>query len=100
MQTGILASLSSRPLLRGDVAADGPQSLPAALVFGSIGAVAYADFMVTSVSLGYLDFFSLGISAMFLRSQIGYGLVVVCVFQHDLFETHHKCTCPRLPPNR
>ncbi len=85
MQTGILASLSSRSLLRGDVAADGPQWLPAALVFGSIGAVAYADFMVTSVSLGYLYFLSLGISAMFLRSQISYGLVVVCVFLHDLF---------------
>jgi sigma-B regulation protein RsbU (phosphoserine phosphatase) len=67
------------------VAADGPQWLPAALVFGSIGAVAYADFMVTSVSLGYLYFLSLGISAMFLRSQISYGLVVVCVFLHDLF---------------
>src|SRR6266446_9855194 len=85
MQTGILASLSSRSLLRGDVAADGPQWLPAALVFGSIGAVAYADFMVTSVSLGYLYFLSLGISAMFLRSQISYGLVVVCVFLRDLF---------------
>ena len=55
------------------------------MVFGSIGAVAYADFMVTSVSLGYLYFLSLGISAMFLRSQISYGLVVVCVFLHDLF---------------
>ena len=85
MQTGILASLSSRSLLRGDVAADGPQWLPAALVFGSIGAVAYADSVATSVSLGYLYFLSLGISAMFLRSQISYGLVVVCVFLHDLF---------------
>jgi len=68
MQTGILASLSSRSLLRGDVAADGPQWLPAALVFGSIGAVAYADFIATSVSLGYLYFLPLGISAIVLRS--------------------------------
>jgi len=50
------------------VAADGPQWLPAALVFGSIGAVAYADFIATSVSLGYLYFLPLGISAIVLRS--------------------------------
>lgn len=85
MQTGILASLSSRSLLPRDVAADGPQWLPAALVFGSISAVAYADFIATSVSLGYLYFLPLGISAIVLRSQISYGLVVLCVFLHDLF---------------
>jgi len=99
MQTGILASLSSRSLLRGDVAADGPQWLPAALVFGSIGAVAYADFMVTSVSLGYLYFLSLGISAMFLRSQISYGLVVVCVFLHDLFGPPYPSAEARITHN-
>jgi serine phosphatase RsbU (regulator of sigma subunit) len=80
-----LVSLSSRSLLRGEVAAGGPQWLPVALVFGSIGAVAYADFIVTSISLGYLYILPLGISAMFLRSQISYGLIAVCVFLHDLF---------------
>jgi len=99
VQTGILASLSSRSLLRGDVAADGFQWLPAALVFGSIGAVAYADFMVTSVSLGYLYFLSLGISAMFLRSQISYGLVVVCVFLHDLFGPPYPSAEARITHN-
>jgi phosphoserine phosphatase RsbU/P len=82
---GPLASLSSRSLLRGEVAAAGPQWLPAVLVFGSIGAVAYADFIVTSISLGYLYILPLGISATFLRSQISYGLIAVCVFLHDLF---------------
>jgi len=99
VQTGILASLSSRSLLRGDVAADGFQWLPAALVFGSIGAVAYADFMVTSLSLGYLYFLSLGISAMFLRSQISYGLVVVCVFLHDLFGPPYPSAEARITHN-
>jgi serine phosphatase RsbU (regulator of sigma subunit) len=85
IQPGIRPSLPSRSLLRGEVAADGPQWLPAVLVFGSIAAVAYADFIVTSISLGYLYILPLGISAMFLRSQISYGLIAVCVFLHDLF---------------
>ena len=85
IQPRIRPSLSSRSLLRGEVAADGPQWLPGVLVFGSIAAVAYADFIVTSISLGYLYILPLGISAMFLRSQISYGLIAVCVFLHDLF---------------
>jgi hypothetical protein len=85
MQPGTLPLLSSRSLLRGDVASGGPQWLPAALVFGSIGVVAYADFIVTSISLGYLYILPLGIGAMFLRSQISYGLIAVCVFLHDVF---------------
>jgi len=80
-----LTSLFSRSLLRRDVAAGGPQWLPALLIFGSIAAVAYADFVVSSVSLGYLYILPLGISAMFLRTRISYALVAVCVFLHDLF---------------
>jgi serine phosphatase RsbU (regulator of sigma subunit) len=79
------ALTSSRSLLRGEVAVGGAQWLPVVLVFGSIGAVAYADFIVTDISLGYLYILPLGISAMFLRSRISYGLIVVCVFLHDLF---------------
>jgi serine phosphatase RsbU (regulator of sigma subunit) len=80
-----LSSLSSRSLLRREVAAGGPQWLPAVLIFGSIAAVAYADSVVSSVSLGYLYILPLGISAMFLRSQISYALIAVCVFLHDIF---------------
>jgi serine phosphatase RsbU (regulator of sigma subunit) len=76
---------SSRSLLRREVAAGGPQWLPAVLIFGSIAAVAYADFIVSSVSLGYLYILPLGISAMFLRTRISYALIAVCVFFHDLF---------------
>jgi len=79
------STLFSRSLLRKALAAGGLRWLPAALVFGSIAAVAYADFIVSSISLGYLYFLPLGIGAMFLRSRVSYGLIAVCVFLHDLF---------------
>src|SRR5579864_816108 len=85
IQAEFLTSFSSRSLLRREVAAGGPQWLPAALIFGSIAAVAYADFIVSSVSLGYLYILPLGISAMFLRTRISYALIAVCLFFHDLF---------------
>src|ERR1035437_2809920 len=85
IQPAPLTSLFSRSLLRRDVAAGGPQRLPTMLIFGSIAAVAYADFIVSSVSLGYLYILPLGISAMFLRTQISYALIAACVFLHDLF---------------
>jgi serine phosphatase RsbU (regulator of sigma subunit) len=84
-QFGIPTSLSSRWLFRREVADRGPEWLPAALIFGSIAAVAYADFVVSSVSLGYLYILPLGIGAMFLRTPISYGLIAVCVCFHDLF---------------
>ena len=80
-----LTSLSSRSLLRRDVVAVGAQWLPATLILASIAAVAYADFIVSTVSLGYLYILPLGISAMFLRSRISYALIAVCVFLHDFF---------------
>jgi serine phosphatase RsbU (regulator of sigma subunit) len=96
---GTLTSLSSRSLLRGEVALVGPQWLPMVLVFGSIAAVAYADFIVTGVSLGYLYILPLGISAMFLRSQISYGLIAVCVFLHDLFGPPYPSQGARITHN-
>jgi sigma-B regulation protein RsbU (phosphoserine phosphatase) len=85
--------------LRRDVAAGGPQWLPAILIFGSIAAVAYADFVVSSVSLGYLYILPLGISAMFLRTRIGYALVAVCVFLHDLFGPPYPSLQARITHN-
>src|SRR5258706_14062030 len=41
-------------LLRKDVASNGPAWLPLVLVLGAIGAVAYADHLVLSISLVYL----------------------------------------------
>jgi serine phosphatase RsbU (regulator of sigma subunit) len=98
MRSGTRPPLSSRSLLR-EIAAGGPQWLPALLVFGSIAAVAYADFIVTSISLGYLYILPLGISAMFLRGQISYGLIAVCVFLHDLFGVPYPSPEARITHN-
>jgi serine phosphatase RsbU (regulator of sigma subunit) len=99
IRPGMVASLSARSLLRREVAAGGPPWLPAVLIFGSIAAVAYADFIVSSVSLGYLYILPLGISAMFLRSRISYALIAVCVFFHDLFGPPYPSSLARLTHN-
>ena len=83
--SGNITSITLRSFLRGDVAATGAKWLPATLILASIAAVAYADFIVSTVSLGYLYILPLGISAMFLRTRISYALIVVCVFLHDFF---------------
>jgi sigma-B regulation protein RsbU (phosphoserine phosphatase) len=99
IELGTLPSLSSRSLLRREVAAGDPEWLPAVFVFVSIAAVAYADFIVSSVSLGYLYILPLGISAIFLRSQISYALIVVCVFFHDLFGPPYPSLQARITHN-
>src|ERR1700724_2955907 len=96
---GMVASLSARSLLRREVAAGGPPWLPAVLIFGSIVAVAYADFIVSSVSLGYLYFLPLGISAMFLRRQISSILIAVCWILHDLFGPPYPSPGARITHN-
>jgi sigma-B regulation protein RsbU (phosphoserine phosphatase) len=58
-------------------------------VFGSIAIVAYADCIATKVPLGYLYILPLGIGALFLRSEISYALVALCLFLHDLFRPVH-----------
>jgi phosphoserine phosphatase RsbU/P len=97
-QPGALTSISPRSLLR-DVTIGGPQWLLAVLVFVSIAGVAYTDSIVTSISLGYLYFLPLGISAMFLRSKISYGLIVVCVILHDLFGASYPSSGARITHN-
>jgi hypothetical protein len=99
IQSRTLTSLSSRSLLRREVATGSAQWLPAMLIFGSIAAVAYADFIVSSVSLGYLYILPLGISAMFLRSQISYALTAVCVFLHDVFGPPYPSSGARIVHN-
>ena len=92
-------ALSLRSLLRREVAVGGPHWLPAIFIFGSIAAVAYSDSMVSSVSLGYLYILPLGISAMFLRPQISYALIAVCVFFHDLFGPSYPSSMARIVHN-
>jgi serine phosphatase RsbU (regulator of sigma subunit) len=94
-----LTPLTSRSFLRGDVAATGAQWLPATLILASIAAVAYADFIVSTVSLGYLYILPLGISAMFLRTRISYALIVVCVFLHDFFGPPYPSPHARIAHN-
>jgi hypothetical protein len=72
-------------LLRKDVASSGPTWLPLALVIGAIGAVAYADRLVVSISLGYLYILPLGVGAIFLRKKVSYGLIIICILLHDYY---------------
>src|SRR2546430_12057617 len=73
------------PVLRKDVALNGPAWLPLVLVFGSFGAVAYADHLVVAISLVYLYLLPLAVGAIFLRREISYVLIAVCILFHDYF---------------
>ena len=73
------------PLLRKALTHYGEAWLPLLMVFGAIGAVAYADHRVASVSLVYLYILPLAIGAIFLRPAISYSLIVFCVLLHDYF---------------
>jgi hypothetical protein len=50
---------------------------------GAIAAVAYADHIVVSISIGYLYILPLAVSAIFLRREISYSLIAVCILLHD-----------------
>ncbi len=73
------------PVLRRDVASNGPAWLPLVLVLGSFGAVAYADHLVVSISLVYLYLLPLAVGAIFLRREISYSLIAVCILFHDYY---------------
>jgi phosphoserine phosphatase RsbU/P len=73
------------PVLRKDVALNGPAWLPLVLVFGAFGAVAYADRLVVSISLVYLYILPLAVGAIFLRKRISYSLIAVCILFHDYY---------------
>jgi sigma-B regulation protein RsbU (phosphoserine phosphatase) len=73
------------PVLRSEVASNGPAWLPLVLVFGSFAAVAYADHLVVSISLVYLYLLPLAVGAIFLRKPITYGLIALCILFHDYY---------------
>ncbi len=75
--------------LRKDVALNGPAWLPLVLVLGAISAVAYADHLVVSISLVYLYILPLGVGAIFLRREISYSLIAVCILFHDYYSPRH-----------
>jgi serine phosphatase RsbU (regulator of sigma subunit) len=72
-------------LLRKDVASHGPTWLPLMLVLGAISAVAYADHLVISISLVYLYILPLAVGAIFLRKEVSYSLIVICILLHDSY---------------
>src|SRR5437879_39218 len=72
-------------LLRKDVALNGPVWLPIALVLGAVSAVAYADHFVVSLSLVYLYILPLAVGAIFLRKEVSYSLIVICILLHDSY---------------
>src|SRR5437667_4273176 len=74
-----------RHLLRKDVALNGPAWLPLVLVLGAIAAVAYADHFVSSISLVYLYILPLSVGAIFLRREVSYSLIVICILLHDSY---------------
>src|SRR5712672_2610570 len=74
-----------RPVLRKDVASNGPAWLPLGLVLSSFAAVAYADHLVVAISLVYLYVLPLALGAIFLRKPISYSLIAVCILFHDYY---------------
>jgi hypothetical protein len=77
------------PLLREGLPSSGWRWLPLVLVLGAIAAVAYADHLVVSISLAYLYVLPLGISAIFLREEISYSLILFCILLHDYYSLRH-----------
>jgi hypothetical protein len=65
-----LKRVSLLPLLRKDVASNGPAWLPLVLVLGAFGAVVYADHLVVSISLVYLYILPVAAGAIFLRREV------------------------------
>ncbi len=86
---GLREDISLSPLLRKDVASSGPAWLPLLLVLGAIGAVAYADHLVVSLSLIYLYILPLSVGAIFLRRGISYSLIVICILFHNFDSPRH-----------
>ena len=74
-----------RPLLRKEVASNGPAWLPLVLVLGAIAAVAYADHFISSISLVYLYILPLSVGAIFLRRAVSYSLIAACILIHDYY---------------
>src|SRR6202047_1515856 len=64
---------------------EGPAWLPLVFVLGAIAGVGYADRLIVSISLVYLYILPLVISAVFLRREISYGLIPICILLHDYF---------------
>jgi len=76
-------------LLRRELASSGPGWLPLVFVVGAIAAVAYADDLVGSVSLGYVYVLPVAVGAIFLRKTVSYGLIGIFMLLHDYYGRSH-----------
>ena len=86
---GLREDASLSPFLRKDVASYGPAWLPPLLVLGAIATVGYADHRVASISLIYLYILPLTFRAIFLRKEISYGLIGLCILFHYFDSPRH-----------
>src|ERR1700746_157760 len=78
--------------LRRHLASIRPVWLPFVSVLAAIAGVAYLDHLVISLSLVYLYTLPLMVSAIFLRKEISYGLILTCMVFHYFF---HSFDSPR-----
>jgi serine phosphatase RsbU (regulator of sigma subunit) len=76
-------------LLRKDVTSNGMAWLPLVLILGATAAVAYADHFVSSISLVYLYILPICLATIFLRREVSYGLIAVCILFHDYNSPRH-----------
>ncbi|MBZ5665637.1 MAG: PP2C family protein-serine/threonine phosphatase [Acidobacteriia bacterium] len=61
--------------------------------------VAYADYLVKSISLGYLYILPLSLSAILLSRGVSFALIGLCVFFHDLFGPPYPSIQARIAHN-
>ena len=78
---------------------DGTRWLPFALVAAAIACVAYADYLVKSISLGYLYILPLVVAAILLPRRISFTLTLICVFLHDLLRPTYTGLQVRIADN-
>jgi len=78
---------------------DGIRWLSFALVGAGIACVAYADYLVQSISLSYLYILPLVVAALLLPRRITFTLTLICVFLHDLLAPPYSTLQVRIADN-
>ena len=100
-QSTALSARARRPLpvLEGKSTIVGIQWLSFALVAGAIACVASADYLVKSMSLGYLYILPLVVAAILLPRRITFTLTLICVFLHDVLGRPYSALSVRIADN-
>jgi len=87
------------PVLAKGSSIDGIQWLSFALVAGAIACVAYADYLVKSISLSYLYILPLVVAGILLPRRVTFTLTLICVFLHDLLAPPYSTLGVRIADN-